>query len=124
MAFQNPFNPAAHTQAGRTVAAGAEVFERLTRKFGRPVFDLPTTIIDGKTVAITEEDVIQKPFCHLLHFKRATSRRDPKVLVVAPMSGHWATLLRGTVEALLPHHDVIMLITCATLSPIWAPTCT
>lgn len=104
--FQNPFNPAAYTQAGRTAAAAAEVFERVTRRFGRPIFDLPTTIIDGRTVKITEEDVIQKPFCHLLHFKRATSRIDPIVLIVAPMSGHWATLLRGTVEALLPHHDV------------------
>lgn len=105
-AFQNPFNPVTHTQGGRTVAAVAEVFERVTRKFGRPTFDLPFTTIDGKKVLITEEDVIQKPFCHLLHFKRATSRKDPIVLVVAPMSGHWATLLRGTVEALLPHHDV------------------
>lgn len=104
--YQNPFNPAAYTQAGRTVAAGAEVFERVTRKFGRPVFGLNTTEIGGETIAIIEEDVIVKPFCTLLHFKRATRRDDPKVLVVAPMSGHWATLLRGTVQALLPHHDV------------------
>ena len=64
------------------------------------------TIIDDKKVAVTEEHLINKPFCHLLHFKRHTKRKDPKVLVVAPMSGHYATLLRGTVEALLPHHDV------------------
>ena len=105
-AFQNPFNPLMHTDAGRKMAAGAELFERVTRRFGRPIFDLPTTTIDGKKVKVTEEDVMVKPFCDLLHFKRTTTRKDPRVLVVAPMSGHWATLLRGTVEALLPHHDV------------------
>lgn len=104
--FQNPFNPMAHTQNGRVVAAGAEVFERLTRKFGRPSFELPHTMIDGKQVTITEEIIDERPFCDLLHFKRAIKRNDPKVLVVAPMSGHFSTLLRGTVEALLPHHDV------------------
>jgi poly(3-hydroxybutyrate) depolymerase len=57
-------------------------------------------------VAVTEETIVTKPFCHLTHFKRDTKRKDPRVLVVAPMSGHYATLLRGTVEALLPHHDV------------------
>lgn len=105
-AFQNPFNPLAHTQTGRTLSAGAEVFERLTRKFGRPDFELPETTIDGKRVKVTEEIIAEKPFCDLLHFKRDCKRDDPKVLVVAPMSGHFATLLRGTVQALLPHHDV------------------
>ncbi|MCB9988974.1 MAG: polyhydroxyalkanoate depolymerase [Rhodospirillales bacterium] len=106
MVYQHPLNPLSYTQAGRTFAAGAELFERVTRRFGAPNFDLPSTTIDGKKVAIVEEDVLKKPFCNLLHFKRKTKRKDPKVLVVAPMSGHYATLLRGTVEALLPHHDV------------------
>jgi poly(3-hydroxybutyrate) depolymerase len=105
-AFKNPFNPLSYFQGGRTIAAGAEVFERMTRRFGKPSFDLPTTIIDGKTVKVTEEIIVEKPFCNLLHFKRSTKRKDPQVLIVAPMSGHYATLLRGTVEALLPHHDV------------------
>ncbi len=105
-AFQNPWNPLTHTQAGRTIAAGAELFERVTRRFGEPDWALPFTTIDGKKVAVTEETIIEKPFCHLTHFKRATKRKDPQVLLVAPMSGHYATLLRGTVEALLPHHDV------------------
>ncbi len=105
-AFQNPWNPVSHTQVGRTIAAGAEVFERVTRRFGEPAWDLPTTTIDGKKVDVTEETIVEKPFCQLMHFKRATKRKDPQVLVVAPMSGHYATLLRGTVEALLPHHDV------------------
>ena len=104
--FQNPWNPLSHTQAGRTIAAGAEVFERVTRRFGEPDWALPFTTIDGKKVAVTEETVVEKPFCKLIHFKRDIKRKDPQVLVVAPMSGHYATLLRGTVEALLPHHDI------------------
>ncbi|MFA5592236.1 MAG: polyhydroxyalkanoate depolymerase [Micavibrio sp.] len=104
--FQNPWNPLAHTQVGRSIAAGAELFERVTRRFGKPEWGLPETIIDGRPVAVTEEATIEKPFCQLTHFKRAVRRKDPRVLVVAPMSGHYATLLRGTVEALLPHHDV------------------
>lgn len=105
-AFQNPWNPVSHTQVGRTIAASAEVFERVTRRFGEPEWGLPETIIDGKTVKVTEETIVEKAFCQLIHFKRETKRRDPRVLIVAPMSGHYATLLRGTVEALLPHHDV------------------
>lgn len=105
-AFQNPWNPLAHTQAGRTIAAGAEVFERVTRRFGEPEWGLLSTQIDGKKVDVIEQVIVEKPFCQLLHFKRDIKRKDPQVLVVAPMSGHYATLLRGTVEALLPHHDV------------------
>lgn len=104
--YQNPFNPLSYTQVGRVMAASAEMFERVTRKFGRPVFELPTTTIDGKTVNIAEENIIELPFCNLLHFDRKVKRNDPKVLVVAPLSGHYSTLLRGTVQALLPHHDV------------------
>lgn len=104
--YRNPFNPLTNTTFGRTVAASAEVFERATRNFGKPEFGLPETMIDGKMVEITEEVVYSKPFCQLLHFKRDVKRTDPKVLIVAPMSGHFATLLRGTVEALLPHHDI------------------
>lgn len=104
--MQNPFMPASYTLFGRTMAASAEMFERATRKFGKPEFGLHTTMIDGKAVEVCEVDVLQKPFCTLTRFKRRTRRNDPKVLVVAPISGHYATLLRGTVEALLPHHDV------------------
>ncbi|HZH26562.1 MAG TPA: polyhydroxyalkanoate depolymerase [Azospirillaceae bacterium] len=104
--FQHPLVPAAYTQAGRAIAAGAELLERVTRRFGKPEFGLPTTVIDGREVAVTERDVLVKPFCTLKRFERATDRGDPKLLVVAPLSGHYATLLRGTVEALLPAHDV------------------
>jgi len=103
---RHPWNPLSHSQAGRTIAASAEMFERMTRKFGKPEFHLDHTTIDGHKIAVTEETIVEKPFCSLLHFKRHTKRKDPRVLIVAPMSGHFATLLRGTVQALLPHHDV------------------
>ncbi len=105
-AYRHPYNPLSYTHFGRTMAANAELFERLTRKFGKPEFLLVETEINCKKVDVIEETVYEKPFCNLIHFKRDTDRNDPKVLVVAPMSGHFATLLRGTVEALLPHHDV------------------
>lgn len=107
--FQNPLNPLTHTQYGRSVAAACEVFERTTRRYGKPAFGIPTTLVGGTRVAVTERVVWERPFCRLVHFQRAlpdNRRRDPKVLLVAPMSGHYATLLRGTVEALLPRHEV------------------
>lgn len=107
MAWQHPLNPMAYTQAGRTIAANAELFERITRRFGKPSFGLHKTKIDGKSYDVQEVSVAELPFCTLKHFfRRHLHRRDPRVLVVAPMSGHYATLLRGTVEALLPHHNV------------------
>lgn len=109
VAYRNPFNPLAYTKLGRAFAAGFEVFERATRRYGKPEFDLPVTEIDGQPVSIHEKIVWSKPFCDLLHFERclpAGHRKDPKILVVAPMSGHYATLLRGTVETLLPDAEV------------------
>jgi poly(3-hydroxybutyrate) depolymerase len=105
-ACQNPWNPLSYTHIGRTIAASAEVFERVTRRFGEPDWDLTTTVIDGKTIDVVEDIIVEKPFCNLTHFKRNTKRKDPRVLVVAPMSGHYATLLRGTIQAMLPHHDI------------------
>ncbi|MGE3623474.1 MAG: polyhydroxyalkanoate depolymerase [Bdellovibrionales bacterium] len=104
--FQHPFSPAAYTKFGRVMAAGAEMFERTTRRFAKPSFDLHSTKIHRDTVKVEEEIIAVKPFCRLLHFKRATQAHDPKVLIVAPISGHHSTLLRGTVEAMLPEHDV------------------
>jgi poly(3-hydroxybutyrate) depolymerase len=107
--FRNPVNPLAHTPWGKSMAAACEVFERVTRRYGKPTFGLETTLMGGERVAVREEIVWQRPFCSLLHFARATPRQrypDPKILIVAPMSGHYATLLRGTVEAFLPNHEV------------------
>ncbi len=106
--YSSPYNPLAETWFGKSVAAGAEIMARLTQNFGKPTFGLKTTLVDNEDVEVNEEILLRKPFCDLLHFHRDTTRRDPKVLVVAPMSGHFATLLRGTVEALLPEHDVFV----------------
>jgi poly(3-hydroxybutyrate) depolymerase len=109
VAYANPLNPLSYTALGRSMAAGLEVFERMTRRYGKPEFGHAETIVDGRTVPVQERTVWSKPFCDLLHFERELPRpprMDPKILVVAPMSGHYATLLRGTVEALLPKADI------------------
>ncbi len=105
-AFQNPAFPPAYTRIGRAIAASAELVERATRRFGKPDFGLNQTSIDGKIVPVQEVVVADLPFCQLVHFRREGEYQQPKVLLVAPMSGHHATLLRGTVEALLPSHEV------------------
>jgi len=104
--FQNPLNPLSLTPAGRAIGASAEMISRLTRRFSRPLFNLNHTRIGGRKVSVKENIIADRPFCQLLNFKRSTKRNDPKVLIVTPLSGHFATLLRGTVKALLPHHDV------------------
>jgi poly(3-hydroxybutyrate) depolymerase len=109
VAYRNPFNPLSYTSVGRTLAAGLEVFERATRRYGKPEFGLTETMIDGESVSVHEKVVWSKPFCDLLHFERclpAGHGKDPRVLIVAPMSGHYATLLRGTVETLMPSADI------------------
>ncbi|XSG81534.1 MAG: polyhydroxyalkanoate depolymerase [Methyloligella sp. ZOD6] len=107
--FKHPLNPASHTPLGRTAAATLELFERTTRRYRRPSWGIDEVTVDGKTVPVRERTLISKPFCNLVHFERDLSgmrRRDPKVLVVAPMAGHFPTLLRGTVQAMLADHDV------------------
>jgi len=108
--FKNPANPLSHTTYGKSVAAAMEVFERSTRRYGKPEWRIDSTLVGGERIAINIKTVWERPFCRLLHFERAftrTPRRpQPKLLIVAPMSGHYATLLRGTVEAFLPNHDV------------------
>ncbi|MGL4396230.1 MAG: polyhydroxyalkanoate depolymerase [Hyphomicrobium sp.] len=107
-----PFNPFGRTSLGRNMAAACEVFENITRRYGKPEFAIKSTQISGLTVPIQQETVRIKPFCNLLHFARDESvtgkRQDPKVLIIAPMSGHYATLLRGTVQAMIAEHDVFI----------------
>lgn len=108
-AFHHPLFPAAQkTHFGRSVAAGAELFERSTRRFTKPSFNIRSIRVGREDVEVTEEILLTKPFCRLLHFKAERARAVPRVLLVAPMSGHHATLLRGTVESLLADHDVII----------------
>jgi poly(3-hydroxybutyrate) depolymerase len=104
--FTNPFSPLAYLPHSSRVAAGSELMARAVRRYEKPAFGLDHTAIDGQTVAVHEEVVASKPFCDLLRFRRETNTKHPKVLLVAPLSGHYATLLRDTVFALLPDHDV------------------
>ncbi|MEZ5762956.1 MAG: polyhydroxyalkanoate depolymerase [Xanthobacteraceae bacterium] len=105
--FQNPLNPFSHTEFGKSVAAGCELFERTTRRYGKPEWGIDEVQVGGTRVPVHISSIWEKPFCRLLHFERMMPRApQPRVLIVAPMSGHYATLLRGTVEAFLPDHDV------------------
>ncbi len=108
--FKNPLNPLTTTTFGKSVAAACELFERSTRRYGRPEWDIATTMVGGERVPVRVVAEWERPFCRLLHFERAFEhqphRPQPRLLIVAPMSGHYSTLLRGTVEAFLPNHDV------------------
>ena len=107
--FHNPFNPFSQTPFGRSVAAAAELFERTTRRYSKPEWRIDDTVVGGVHVAVTPRAVWQRPFCKLVHFEKQavkSGRHDPTLLIVAPMSGHYATLLRGTVQTMLPSHDV------------------
>src|ERR1700730_15343010 len=116
--LQSSINPFGATPWARSATAACEMFERATRRYGKPAWDISSTSTHHQAdrapfatgqIAIEPHVVWQRPFCRLIHFARATTRGDatlPKILLVAPMSVHHATLVRGTVEALLPGHDV------------------
>jgi poly(3-hydroxybutyrate) depolymerase len=103
----NPANPLFYMAGGNVLASALEVFAHSVEPRGKPNFELYQTQIDGKSIAVTEQIECRKPFGQLKHFIREGAPCDqPKLLIVAPMSGHYATLLRGTVERMLPGHDV------------------
>jgi poly(3-hydroxybutyrate) depolymerase len=112
--WTSPFNPASDTAIGRTALASAGLFESVTRRYGKPAWGLETLTIGGKSVRTTEQVIWSSPWCRLVRFarhlgdlKRAGKPTSaPAVLIVAPLSGHYATLLRGTVEGFLQDHDV------------------
>ncbi len=110
--FTNPVSPFAHTPFAQRIAAGYELMFRLGKEYEKPAFGITSTEVNGIKAAVIEDVVVDKPFCKLLHFRKdrhAPQLRDikqPTVLLVAPLSGHHATLLRDTVRALLPDHDV------------------
>src|SRR3546814_5578554 len=99
-------NPFSYLGGGPGLASALDVFAHAAAPRGKPPFNLPFTEIDGKQVAVTERIECRKTFGQLKHFVREGRENDPKLLIVAPMSGHFATLLRGTVERMLPRHDV------------------
>src|SRR3954462_1606983 len=104
--FQNPANPFAYSQMGPIVASALDVFAHASAPRGKPEFGLTETVVAGRKVSVSEEIVLRKPFGQLKRFRRKGVKGGPKLLIVAPMSGHYATLLRGTVERMLPRHDV------------------
>jgi len=104
--MQNPANPFAYSQMGPIVASALDVFAHASAPRGKPDFGLSTTMVAGRKVRVSEEIALRKPFGQLKHFVREGVEGGPRLLIVAPMSGHYATLLRGTVERMLPGHDV------------------
>ena len=114
--WRSPLNPLSETLMGRSTAAALDLFEHAVRRYPKPEWGIDFCEINGVNVPITVETTARKSFCSLLHFRRdatalkkakgAKAKPDPAVLIIAPLSGHHATLLRGTVEAMLTDHDV------------------
>jgi len=104
--LNNPANPWGYNSMGPLVAASLEVFAHAAAPRGKPEFEIEKVRVRGKEVAVHEEILLRKPFGQLKHFYREGVDKGPRLLIVAPMSGHYATLLRGTVERLLPTFDV------------------
>src|SRR3982751_1153382 len=104
--LNTPSNPWGYSSMGPMVAASLEVFAHASAPRGKPAFGIHTTRVGRKDVAVEEESVLRKPFGQLKHFAKEGATAGPPLLIVAPMSGHYATLLRGTVERLLPSFDV------------------
>ncbi|MGS5087473.1 polyhydroxyalkanoate depolymerase [Hydrogenophaga sp. A37] len=112
--YNNPALPMAQMPMAQRVAAGYDLMHRLGKDYEKPVFGITTADVDGVDVAIFERIEIDKPFCELRRFKRFTDdsatlgklKGQPVVLIVAPLSGHYATLLRDTVRTMLKDHKV------------------
>jgi poly(3-hydroxybutyrate) depolymerase len=107
-------SPLSHLPGAQRMAAGYELLHRLGKEYEKPAFNLPQVTAHGQDIAVIERVVLDKPFCQLKRFKRFSDdpdtieklKNDPSVLVVAPLSGHHATLLRDTVRTLLQDHKV------------------
>jgi poly(3-hydroxybutyrate) depolymerase len=114
--WSSPLNPARDSVLGRSLYAASDLYANVTRRYGRPDWGIEKTEVNGVEVRVRQTVVWESPWCRLIQFDRdmADMRRagkmqlDPAVLLVAPLSGHYATLLRGTVEALIPHHAVFV----------------
>lgn len=117
LALRHPLNPIAYTPFARNLAAAGDVFEAVTRRYGKPDWKISKTTINAVDVPVSIETVRAAPWVNMLHFKRDPQAMklarpegwvEPRVLIVAPLSGHYATLLRGTVETFLPDHEVFI----------------
>jgi poly(3-hydroxybutyrate) depolymerase len=104
--LNNPANPWGYSSMGPLVAASLEVYAHAAAPRGKPEFGISETKVGRKIVAVDEDIVLRKPFGQLKYFRKVGAEPRRPLLIVAPMSGHYATLLRGTVERLLPDNDV------------------
>lgn len=112
--YANPMSPLGHVPMAQRVSAAFDLFHRLGKDYEKPAFGIRTVDVDGVDVAIHERVEIDKPFCELRRFKRFSDdpptlgklKGQPVVLIVAPLSGHYATLLRDTVRTMLKDHKV------------------
>ncbi|MBL8567426.1 MAG: polyhydroxyalkanoate depolymerase [Hyphomicrobiaceae bacterium] len=108
--LDHPLNPFANGLPARALSAACGVFEGLTRRYGKPEFAITSVDSGGQRIAVNERIAMRKTFCTLLHFERESGQPAaeelPRVLIVAPLSGHYATLLRGTIRSMMPGHDV------------------
>ena len=102
----HPFNPYSQTLLGKSIIAGLDSAFHHTKVYHKQPFDIKTTVIDGITVGVTEETILEKPFCNLIHFKQDSKVQQSKLFLVAPLSGHHATLLKATIQRLVADHDV------------------
>ncbi|HTW50682.1 MAG TPA: polyhydroxyalkanoate depolymerase [Stellaceae bacterium] len=105
-AFARPWLGLPQTALQRSVMAACQLFAEGRLQHHRPEFGIDRVAIGNSTVPVTEEKVRVTPFSTLLHFKKETAHPQPRVLLVAPMSGHFATLLRHTVRTMLPENDI------------------
>ncbi len=105
--YTHPSSPLSYSPLSRAIAAGSDLLLRTTQRYEKPRFNLPFTRHGDQSVEVQEEVALDLPFCRLLHFHKPTvSNPGPVVLIVAPLSGHYATLLRDTVRAFIQDHDV------------------
>jgi poly(3-hydroxybutyrate) depolymerase len=105
--LSNPALPIGYFGMGPVVASALEVFAHLYEERGKPEFDIKWVEVDGRRHTVDERVVLEKPFGSLRKFRRAALAKDaPRLLIVAPMSGHHATLLRGTVARMIENHEV------------------
>jgi poly(3-hydroxybutyrate) depolymerase len=104
--YGHPQSPLSGLPGSRNVAAAFDLMTRLTQRYERPEFGIHRVRVGNSEYKVREEFAVEKPFCRLLHFAKPGAPAQPKVLVFAPLSGHFATLLRDTVRTLLPEHDV------------------
>src|SRR4028119_2221150 len=104
--MRNPANPFSYSGMGPIVSSALDVFAHASAPRGKPEVGLTSTTVHGKEIEVHEEIALRKPFGQLKRFRKEGVEGAPRLLIVAPMSGHYATLLRGTVERMLPGHDV------------------